>query len=118
MANELQALACEACSGTTPTLTSDEISRLRTQLDPAWHVSDRHLSRDWTFPNFRQAFDHATQVAELAEAEQHHPDMEVAWGKLRVVLTTHAINALSKNDFIMAAKIDALATNRSDVLPG
>ena|SRR5580704_3946699 len=102
-------MKCEACSGSTPSLGSGEISQLQTELDTDWNVvNETQLRREWKTKNFNTAFSRATSIALLAEQEGHHPDLEVGWGRLVCVLTTHAISGLSKNDFIMAAKIDRL----------
>jgi len=77
-------------------------------LDPAWRVGDAALSREWKFTTFGQAFARASAIAELAETMGHHPDLEVGWGRLVVTLTTHATGTLSRNDFILAARIDTL----------
>ena len=109
MTQELTALKCEACSGSTPSLTADEISKMQADLDSDWSVLDnKQLRREWKSKNFNSAFSRATAIALLAEQEGHHPDLEVGWGRLVCVLTTHVIGGLSKNDFIMAAKIDRL----------
>jgi 4a-hydroxytetrahydrobiopterin dehydratase len=106
---ELAAQRCEACNGDTPRLLPDEVATLRRDLAPEWIVShDRKLFRRYGFKNFAKAFALADQVAALAEQEGHHPDMRVGWGYLEVEVTTHAIGGLSRNDFILAAKIDNL----------
>jgi 4a-hydroxytetrahydrobiopterin dehydratase len=66
------------------------------------------LEREFKFKNFKQALAFANQVAELAEAEFHHPAILLEWGKVTVTWWTHAIKGLHKNDFICAAKTDAL----------
>lgn len=100
---------CEACRADTPRVQGSELEALRAQLDPAWRVTDAALHRDFSFPDFVRAFSHATAIALVAEAEGHHPDLEVGWGRVGVELTTHAVKGLTRNDFIMAAKIDALS---------
>ncbi len=100
---------CEPCHGGTPRLNRDDASILRGELNGNWAVEGVNvLTRTVRFKSFSAAFARATQVAMLAEAEQHHPDMSVGWRYLTIRLTTHAINGLSRNDFIMAAKIDDL----------
>lgn len=101
---------CTACRGDTPVLTAEELETLRHQLDPAWEVGDdgHRLRRRFRFPSFAAAFDRATAVARLAEEEAHHPDLRVGWGYLEVALTTHAVGGLTRNDLILAAKVDAL----------
>lgn len=71
-------------------------------------VERHHLEREISLPNFRKAMALANQIAEVAEQQRHHPDLLVAWGRLKVTLFTHAIGGLHQNDFIMAARIDAL----------
>ena len=68
----------------------------------------KKISKTFTFKNFKEALGFANKVGDIAEAEGHHPDMLVGWGKVHIELTTHAIGGLSENDFILAAKIDAL----------
>ena|ERR1700730_45204 len=99
---------CEACNAGTPRIQGDELDRLRSELDPDWSVEGDRLRRRFEFRDFVRAFSRASAVAMVAEAEGHHPDMRVGWGYLEVELTTHAIHGLSRNDFILAAKIDAL----------
>ena len=102
---------CEPCRGGVPTLTDDEIAGLRPEV-PEWEVVEvdgiKRLRRTFTFPDFKTALDYAVRVGELAEREQHHPDLHVAWGKVTVEVWTHKIRGLHRNDFILAAKVDAL----------
>ena len=99
---------CEACTGTTPTLSAEERERLRTELSSDWEVVEGvRLRRRIRRPDFASAFAMATGVALLAESEGHHPDMCVGWGRLDIELTTHAVGGLTRNDFILAARIDA-----------
>lgn len=102
---------CVPCRGGIPPLTRDAIAPLHSQV-PDWEVAERdgilYLAREFRFKNFREALDFAVQVGELAEREQHHPDLHVAWGKVRVETWTHKIRGLHQNDFILAAKTDAL----------
>ena len=73
-------------------------------------IDDAHLLiKEFQFKNFKEALAFANKVGEIAEAEQHHPDLSVGWGRVSVELTTHAIDGLSENDFIVAAKIDEIA---------
>jgi 4a-hydroxytetrahydrobiopterin dehydratase len=102
--------ACEACTGSTPMVQGEEREQLRAQLDAAWSISDdgAALLRQWRFRDFAEAFAFATRVAFVAEAEEHHPDVTVGWGRCQVLLTTHAVHGLTRNDFIVAAKIDQI----------
>jgi 4a-hydroxytetrahydrobiopterin dehydratase len=67
------------------------------------------VSKEYTFKDFVQAVEFVNKITPVAEAEGHHPDLSVTWGKVRVELSTHAIGGLSENDFILAAKIDEIA---------
>ena len=91
-----------------PPLDRDDVQRLSAGLDPAWQVLDDRLVRQFAFPTFAAAFGLATRIALLAESQNHHPALDVAWGRLTVTWTTDAIGALSANDLIMAAKVDRL----------
>ena len=94
----------------TPPLGEDEAQALETHLDSGWRRDGtRQLSREFTFRDFGDAFGFATRVALLAEREFHHPELIVTWGKVQVTLWTHTVGGLSRNDFIIAAKIDRLA---------
>jgi 4a-hydroxytetrahydrobiopterin dehydratase len=100
---------CEACRIGAPTLTDAEIAHYRKET-PAWDVTEvdgiRRIERTYAFKDFRQALDFTFLVGELAEQEQHHPDIHLAWGKVRVETWTHKIKGLHENDFILAAKTD------------
>jgi 4a-hydroxytetrahydrobiopterin dehydratase len=98
---------CEACTGATPSVTGAELDSLRAQLSPEWEVDGVRLRRRIRFADFAAAFATATRVALIAEGEGHHPDMAVGWGRLEIELTTHAVKGLTRNDFILAAKVDA-----------
>jgi 4a-hydroxytetrahydrobiopterin dehydratase len=79
---------------------------LLSELHGDWRVEDRVLRRNFKFANFASAFTVATRLALLAEREGHYPDLRLGWGYLVVELTTHAVGGLTRNDFILAAKID------------
>ncbi len=100
---------CTACTGETPRLQGAALEALKKQL-PQWTVrNDHHLFRQFRFPDFKQALAFVNQAGEIAEAEGHHPDILLTWGKVETTLWTHAVNGLTENDFILAAKIDRLA---------
>jgi 4a-hydroxytetrahydrobiopterin dehydratase len=90
----------------TPALTSPEVNALLAELGGGWNVGDGKLRKTFTFPDFVQALAFTNVVGALAEAENHHPDLHLAWGKLEVVVWTHSVGGLSENDFILAAKIE------------
>ncbi|HET9051854.1 MAG TPA: 4a-hydroxytetrahydrobiopterin dehydratase [Candidatus Dormibacteraeota bacterium] len=98
---------CEACTGATPRLGAAEVATMQGDIDPAWEVVDGvRLRRRLRYPDFASAFAAAAHVGLLAEAQGHHPDLTVGWGRLVVEITTHAIGGLSRNDFILAAHVD------------
>ena len=109
MANKLADKTCTPCEEGAEPLRGEEIRRLSRDLAPDWYVAEEHhLEREFTFDDFRQALDFVNQVGELAEEQGHHPDIYLSYGKVKIQLWTHKINGLHENDFIMAAKIDAL----------
>jgi 4a-hydroxytetrahydrobiopterin dehydratase len=106
---ELAGRSCTTCRPGTPPLEESRAAELQRQLDPAWDREGNHwLRRGFRFRNFRDAFGFTARIALLAEAEGHHPDLELGWGRVAVALTTHAAKGLTDNDFILAAKIDRL----------
>jgi 4a-hydroxytetrahydrobiopterin dehydratase len=92
-------------------LTDDEIEQFRTQV-PDWKIEDvdgcRRLVRLFKFDDFAGALEFANRVGQIAEAEGHHPNIEIRWGAARVSWWTHKIKGLHRNDFIMAARTDML----------
>jgi 4a-hydroxytetrahydrobiopterin dehydratase len=107
--SELAQKQCVACKGGIPPLTDHELNRLTRELDAGWQVvHEHHLEREFKFPNFRQALQFTNRVGELAEAQNHHPDIYLAWGKVKLTLWTHKIDGLTESDFIFAAKVDQL----------
>ena len=99
---------CSPADSDTPPLTGEEVKRLASGIDAAWRVESDRLTREFRFTTFAAAFGLATRVALLAEAQGHHPALDIAWGWLRVTWTTDAIGTLSLNDMIMAARVDRL----------
>ncbi|WP_417349196.1 4a-hydroxytetrahydrobiopterin dehydratase [Ferrimonas sp.] len=109
--SELSQMKCEACQAGAPTVSDEELAQLMREI-PDWStpVYDgvMQLERVYKFKNFKLAWAFSNKVAELAEAEFHHPGILLEWGKVTVTWWTHAISGLHKNDFIMAAKTDQL----------
>lgn len=102
---------CVPCRGGVAPLDSEAIRQLAEQLRSGWKVIDEHhLEREYKFEDFRQALEFVNEVGELAERENHHPDIFLSYGKVVLQLWTHKIRGLHENDFILAAKIDALGT--------
>ncbi|RXJ68705.1 4a-hydroxytetrahydrobiopterin dehydratase [Veronia nyctiphanis] len=109
--DDLNELKCEACVADAPRVEADEAKTLLTEI-PEWALIERdgvpQLERAFTFRTFKQAWAFSDKVATLAEAEGHHPAILLEWGKVTVTWWTHKIHGLHKNDFICAAKTDAL----------
>ena len=107
--NELANKECVSCKGGVQPLEGKALNNLRKQLESGWKVvHSHHLEREFTFKNFREALTFTNRLGELAEAQNHHPDIYLAWGKVKITLWTHKIDGLTESDFVMAAKIDAL----------
>jgi 4a-hydroxytetrahydrobiopterin dehydratase len=106
---DLASRTCVPCRGGVPPLSQDSIGSLKAGLNGDWHVEEgKRLERAFRFKNFRRAMSFAQAIGAIAEEQQHHPDLCLGWGYVRVTLLTHAIGGLHENDFILAAKIDAL----------
>jgi 4a-hydroxytetrahydrobiopterin dehydratase len=87
-----------------------ELQQILQQV-PQWKaIDEHHITRTFTFPDFKQALDFVNRVGEIAEQQGHHPDILLAWGKAGITLWTHKIDGLTQSDFIMAAKIDKVAS--------
>ena len=107
--DDLAGQACVSCKGGVPPLKGDALKKLADQLGNGWQViQEHHLEKEFKFKNFREALDFTNRVGELAEQENHHPDIYLAWGKVKTTLWTHKIDGLTESDFVMAAKIEKL----------
>ena len=110
MSRMLAQQECIPCRGGVPRLQGEAIASLAKQLDSNWRVVDQHhLEREYCFSNFREGLTLTNAVGELAEAQGHHPDIYLAWGKVKLTLWTHKIDGLTESDFIFAAKVDLLS---------
>ena len=102
----LAARRCTACRRGTPPLSPEAAAALLPGV-PGWIVEEgRRLRREFRFPDFRRALEFVDRVGALAEAEGHHPDLHLSFGRVGGGLWTHAAGGLTENDFILAAKID------------
>jgi 4a-hydroxytetrahydrobiopterin dehydratase len=100
---------CVACKAGVPPLAGPELARLAGLLNGGWQVvNGHHLEKDYKFKDFRQALAFTNKVGELAEGQGHHPDIYLAWGKVKLTIWTHAIDGLTESDFVFAAKADRL----------
>jgi 4a-hydroxytetrahydrobiopterin dehydratase len=105
--------ACVPCKGGVPPLDATKANRLLAELGADWNVvENHHLTRTYTFPDFVTALAFVNRAGEIAEAQGHHPDIYLTWGKARIDIWTHKIDGLTESDFILAAKIDAAAIAR------
>jgi len=109
--SELAKRRCKPCEGGVEAYTPDQAQAMMPQINKEWMlVDDAHLLvREFRFKDFKDAMMFANKVAEIAEEEEHHPDLAISWGSVSIELSTHAIGGLSENDFILAAKIDQVA---------
>ncbi len=102
---------CVPCSNKTPKLEQEQINAYLDSL-PNWQLKENKLVREIKLKDFQESLSQANLIGQIAESENHHPDLHIAWGLLEIRIYTHSINALSENDFILAAKIDkALSRN-------
>jgi len=109
MAKDLAKMECVPCKGGVPPLRGPELSDLEKRLGGAWRTVDQHhLEKEFTFKDFRQALAFTNEVGELAESQGHHPDIYLAWGRVKVTIWTHKIDGLTESDFVLAAKVDRL----------
>jgi len=107
MTNDLASRQCVPCRGDEPSIEGPTLQILLRDLNNGWQVIDEHhLEKDYRFTDFREALDFTTRVGELAEEQDHHPDIYLAWGKVRLTVWTHKIDGLTESDFIFAAKAD------------
>jgi len=113
MTTDLRARRCVPCDGSTPKLGQDAITVLAREV-PAWSVDGDRLRRRFVFKDFVDAMRFVNRMADVAEAEGHHPDFTVHYRQVDVVVWTHAVGGLSENDFVLAAKIDALVEGSGD----
>ena len=98
---------CVPCKGGVPPLSAEQIAPLLAQVD-GWSVADNnhHLLKQFRLKNFAQALDLVNRIGAIAEEQNHHPDILLAWGKVEVKIWTHKINGLIESDFVFAAKCD------------
>lgn len=100
---------CTSLPPGTPPLALPDWQALQAQIDAAWQVVDgHHLARVYHLPDFASGLALVNRIGALAEAEDHHPDLLLAWGRVQITLWTHSVGGLSRNDFILAAHIDRL----------
>jgi 4a-hydroxytetrahydrobiopterin dehydratase len=105
----LAARDCAPVKRGAPALAGGDLEGLAADLGHGWQVADgKRLEKRFEFKDFKQALEFANRVGALAEAQDHHPDIALSYGKAGVSLWTHSVGGLSENDFILAAKIEGL----------
>jgi len=104
----MSVLAQETCIPCgVPPLKGEELDALQEKLGNGWQIiNEHHLEKEYIFADFRQALDFTVKVGEVAENQGHHPDIYLAWGKVKLTIWTHKIDGLTESDFILAAKAD------------
>lgn len=109
MASELATMECKACEGSPAALKGDKLKHLHQKLGGDWKIIDgEKLQREYKFPDFRKALEFVNLVGEIAEQQNHHPDIYFTWGQAKIQIWTHSAKGLTENDFILAAKISEL----------
>ncbi|MDI9817601.1 MULTISPECIES: 4a-hydroxytetrahydrobiopterin dehydratase [unclassified Legionella] len=110
MKSDLSQRHCESCEGIGKALTPEQIKQLMPQLHNKWIVQNdnKEIKRSFSFADFYETMAFVNAIAWIANTENHHPDLEVGYNYCHVRFMTHALEGLSHNDFICAAKIDAL----------
>ena len=110
MQSALAEFECVPCKGGVPPLDAVASTALLERLGGGWQVIDNHhLTKTYAFKDFAEALAFVNRAGALAEAQRHHPDMYLAWGKVRVDIWTHKIKGLTESDFVLAAKMDRVA---------
>ena len=111
--SELSKKKCVPCTAGTKPIHGDQLLTLLSDLEEGWECKDEKvIEKTYLFKNFKDALGYVNDVGKIAEEEGHHPDIELSWGKVKVVLSTHKIEGLSESDFILAAKCDVVYTSR------
>lgn len=106
-ASELKQKKCKPCEGGTEAMSESEAREMLQSVD-GWELADTTIKKKFKFDNFYETVAFVNAVAWIANQEDHHPDLQVSYGSCTVIYSTHAIGGLSENDFISAAKVDAL----------
>ena len=110
--SDLSEKKCIACEGDIPPFDKSEIHKYLKKVD-GWEVRSNndksfYLLKEFKFKNFEESQNFVNNVGNIAEAENHHPDITFGWGYCKIIIFTHAINGLAESDFILAAKIDKI----------
>jgi 4a-hydroxytetrahydrobiopterin dehydratase len=98
--------SCVPCKGGIPPLTAQQIAPLLAELDGWQVIEEHHLTKRYRLRNFVQALELVNRIGAIAEEQNHHPDLALAWGRVDVTIWTHKIDGLTESDFVFAAKCD------------
>ena len=105
--SDLAKKTCIPCKGGVSPLKGTKLDALLEKLKNDWKIiKEHHLEKEYSFKNFKEALSFTIKVGELAENQGHHPDIFLAWGKVKLTIWTHKIDGLTESDFIFAAKAD------------
>ena len=109
MSSDLATKECQPCAGGTSALKGEALQQMQKRLGNGWQVlEEQRLEKQFKFPDFRRALNFVNQVGEIAEQQNHHPNISFTWGQATIQIWTHSIHGLSESDFILAAKISEL----------
>lgn len=103
---------CTPCKGGVPPLKGGELEKLKEQVEGWDVIKEHHISKTYKFSNFVKALAFVNKVGDTAEAQGHHPEIFLAWGKVGITICTHKIDGLTESDFILASKIDKIPVIR------
>lgn len=100
---------CVPCQGGVDPLKGEALEELAGRIHDDWDlVDEHHLEREFDFDDFQQALDYTNKVGEMAEEQDHHPEIYLTWGEVKLKIYTHKIDGLTESDFVWAAKADRL----------
>ena len=109
--SDLASRGCVPCKGGIPPLAGAALSRLHEELGSDWQLIDgHHLDKTYEFADFAEALAFTNRVGALAEEVDHHPEIRLGWGWVRLIIYTHKIDGLTESDFVWAARADRLAS--------
>lgn len=111
--NDLSKQTCVPCQGGVPKMAGEELREYSAKLADWKVVDEHHLEREFPFPDFVTALAYVNRIGELSEEQNHHPDIFLSWGVVRITVWTHKSDGLTANDFIYAAKCDELYASQS-----
>ena len=107
MIEKLAQKQCVPCEGGAAPLKGEQLQQLQRELGEGWQlVDEHHIEKEFNFDSYLEGVNFVNEVAAIADEQNHHPEITLSYGKVKVTLWTHKIGGLSENDFILAAKIE------------